>query len=141
MPELAGVSLRVDAEARVRDLGIERPRLLDHAFREIDSDGLAEAAGERPRDATDPAAEVERAHAARRPAQLAGPRERTLGVRLSCRKEGVELPAAPATGRVGQDRPERIDGRQVLPLPLLSSYHVRAGLLRYTRPEPGTRSS
>ena len=85
-----------------------------------------------------------RLHPRRRVDQVSGNHPFALGADgdsgLTGPEELLELPTAPAARWVGEDRPERVDGRQVLPLSLLPSYHVRAGFQRYTRREPGTRS-
>ena len=115
--------------------GSQRPRLLDHRRRHIESDGPPEARRERPGQAADAAAEVEREPV------LDGPAERRrVGEQLADRRprrsrRTRRRPSRPCCvlGR-GEHGPERVDPAPVFPggaVPIARIRHERgAGLVR-----------
>jgi len=76
---------------------------------------LGESVRERARETADAAAEVESPLSPVRPVGR-GTGEGLLDLPLAARKEGLELPAATATIGGAEDRPERIEVRQLLPV-------------------------
>ena len=64
--ETSEVTGCVDHEARAGDVGVEPARLLHHALGDVDAHAFVEMAGERARQATEAAAEVEGARTALR---------------------------------------------------------------------------
>ena len=109
----------VHEEAAVRAVRVQAPRVLEHPLRDVDARALLEAACERACQPPDAAAEVEGARGPALPAELARDSQHGLDVRLAPLEEAVELPAAIAGLRLGEDRPERIDEREVVPVALL----------------------
>src|SRR5207247_1734462 len=93
--------------------------VLDHLRRRVDALRLVEVERECPGEAADPAAEVERAFMSFRAADLRSRREDLVDLSLAGCEEIVEVPAAVPLGIDAEDSPERIHGREVVPIPRL----------------------
>src|SRR5207244_1260703 len=94
------------------------------------ADVLLEPRREGARKPSDPAAEVENAPASGGSAKLVAGRERRLHVCLSGREKPLELPAPTLEARRAENRPERIDRRELFPVPLVPAGHPTALGLR-----------
>src|SRR5207248_2070045 len=114
--EGAGGWLVTVGEAEIGCIGVEAARMLEHAFGDVDPDGLVETAREGAGEPADAAAEVERALAPCRPAELSRGREHVLDLGLARGEERVELPATVPLGVDAENRPKRVDLGQVIPV-------------------------
>ena len=117
--ELAEIGTPVHQEAAVLAVRVEPPRVLEHPLRDVDARGVLEVARESACQSPDATAEVERARDAALPAELPRHSEHGLDIRLPALEEAIELPALVAGLRLGEDRPERIDEREIVPVALL----------------------
>jgi hypothetical protein len=89
-------------ERAVRPVTTELARLLDHARRDVDPPHLAEVPSQRAREATEPAAEVQRRLVRVGQAQLPRGDHQALDLRLARAKELLPVPSAEAVPRLGE---------------------------------------
>ncbi len=124
--ELSEIRRGVDQEPAVRPVLVQLARELHHAFRDVERDALAKPLPKGPTEPADATAEVERPLAAHRFPEVVRDLEHLRDLGLPGREELGQLPAAaPAIGG-GQDRPERVDLRELLPLLLVPAQDVGA---------------
>ena len=117
--ELAEIGAPVDQEAAVLAVRVEPLRVLEHPLRDVDARGVLEVARKSACQSPDTTAEVERTRDAALPAELSRHSQHGLDIRLPAFEEAIELPAVTAGLRLGEDRPERIDERKIVPVALL----------------------
>ena len=134
--ELREVWTVIEHEGATRAVAVQVLGELNHAGRDVDAVALGEPAGERAREPTDTAPEVERPLA---PTWSRGRaiRKRLLDLRLAADEERLELPAAvPSLGRA-EDRPQRIDPRKLRTIARLGGdYYCRStDLFEMRRPQ------
>src|SRR5215467_5839122 len=99
---------------------------LDHRRGDIDAGRLIERARQCLRDATDPAAEIERASARHAGEQPIEPEDEPLDLVASGLEEGVDVPFVALLVVAREDRPKRIFSAEMLPrAPETSELHER----------------
>ena len=113
------VGRSVDDEAAVRAILVQLPGELHHSLRDVEPDALAKALGERAAEPANAAAEVESALAAHRLAEIVRDFQHLGDLRLAGIEELGELPTAAAALGARQNRPERVDARELLPFLLV----------------------
>jgi hypothetical protein len=106
---------RVLAKFRLCEVGVQLARSRDHARRDVDTDHALEVRGQRARQTSDAAPEVERDLALPRPALRSERAELRLDLDASGREEFFRLPAAAAFVRLRQHGPQRIVATERLP--------------------------
>ena len=111
--------LRFTRKRQFSQSALSRARVLEHPLRDVDARGVLEVTRERTCQSPNAAAEVERTRDAALPAELPRHSQHGLDIRLPALEEAIELPALVAGLRLGEDRPERIDEREIVPVALL----------------------
>jgi hypothetical protein len=114
--ELTEIGGDVDAKAEVRAVVVQLLRASDHLGGDVHADRLAEAAGERAREAPHIASEVDGSLVAGRAPELLRLGQDGVDLALARREELVQLSAAALLGIVAEDGPEGVLLGELVPL-------------------------